>query len=148
MKQSRVGTFETNSSSSHALVISETADYNMTIIPNEADGSITIPAIDFDEAEEQVHFNDPLTKASYLVAGILEPYNEDVLGSSYLGGLMDLLLETIKEHTGARVVKYALGGDQGNVLDPGIFEEAFKSKDTLKRYLFNNGSSMIIHYKG
>jgi len=147
MKQSREGTFETNSSSSHSLAICEVPNFNQTIIPTEADNSITIPAIDFDEVEEREYY-DPLTKASYLVAGIKEPYNVEDHGTSRLDEMMDLLLEVIKEHTGARAVKYAEGGDQGNALDPSIFEAAFKDGETLKNYLFNSESAFILHYKG
>ena len=148
VRKTRIGTFETNSSRSHVLVIADSVNYNMTIIPNEVDKSITIPAIDFDEAEERKRYNDPMTKASYLAAGLVDTYNIDEYGATKLKEWLDLLHEVIKDHTGARVVLFSKDGEVGNALDPSLFEQAVKDKETLKNFLFNDGSYFEVQYHG
>ena len=147
MKQIRENTFETNSSSAHALVMGYgNVDYDWEITPS-ADGSITIPAIDFGELEAQKHYNDPLTKASYIALVLREEVIDNDILPSEEQDLLDEMTEVIKEMTGATEVHYAEGGDIGNPLNYDHLK-VFKDKESLKKFLFSTDSSFYIAYHG
>lgn len=123
----RKAVYETNGSSSHSIHIDESVELFDTIIPNE-DGIIHLNGGEFGWEVES--YNDAKTKAEYLTMCM---YDED-------NPLIDMLIDTIKEHTGAKEVKISFGGyvDQGN--EHGILSKSTTDKETLKNYLFNKKS--------
>ena len=129
MKQIRESTFETNSSSSHSLVIADTPNYNYTIVP-AADGIIIIHGDDYGWDDGGKHNNDSLSKARYCAQ---DQYNNQMA--------MDMLREVIMEHTGAKDVHFI--GQEDFYFDhqsQGTTSYAFESRETLKNFLFNSDS--------
>jgi hypothetical protein len=132
----RRGVFETNSSSTHSITISEGVlndEMLDTIIPNE-DGVITLTGGEFGwEVEE---YNDALTKANY--CAIDNAYDEEK---------MEMLNQVIEEQTGARLVVHEFDDNWGSpnwsYIDHqsrGTSDEAFESKEVLRQFIFNKNS--------
>jgi hypothetical protein len=129
----RQSVFETNSSSTHSISISDKSDF--TTIHPEGDGNIYLNGGEFGwEIEE---YTDPLTKANY--CAIDNASNEE---------RVEMLKRVIKEHTKANDViinantedyksKYHSYIDhQSN----GTSEDAFESEETLKNFIFRRDS--------
>lgn len=72
MKKKREGMFETNSSSTHSISISERCNLDQMLYP-DSEGTLVIRAAEFGWEEET--YNDAYTKASYLVTYL--NYNND-----------------------------------------------------------------------
>jgi len=125
MKNIRTNVFETNSSSSHSISISDSDGVLDTIAPDE-NGNIVLTGGEFGWAWEQI--NDPLTKANYCAVDV--QHNEEYL---------KMLVDVIKEHTGCNEVILDIGGyiDHESVGNSLI---GFKSYQALKNLLFNPNS--------
>lgn len=133
MKQIRNNVFETNSSSTHSLSIPEKIDETkLTSITPNSEGNIILEGGEFGwEIEE---YNDPLTKANYVVVDNL--YNEHRL---------EIIKDIIKEHTGCTdVIILAQNKDWDapyySYIDhesSGKTNELFESKEKLRNFIFS-----------
>jgi hypothetical protein len=126
----RLGVFETNSSSAHTITIAESVSGIYESLPVSDQGVIILEGGDF--CDEWEKFNDAITKANY-AAQFTENYEEYV----------PMLIDVIKEHTGADIVIVAPTG----YLDHDSTEvglDAFKSKETLKEFLFSPNSWLFL----
>jgi len=129
----RQSVFETNSSSTHSISISEKGDF-LTIHP-ESDGNIYLNGGEFGWEIEQ--YRDPLTKANY--CAVDNAGNEERI---------EMLKRVIKEHTKANEVIINANTEDWNskyhsYIDHqsnGTSEDAFESEETLKNFIFRRGS--------
>jgi hypothetical protein len=135
MKVIRQGVFETNSSSSHSISIAGGAASYTQSIGVHPDGSITLGEGEYGWGYER--FNDCASKADYC--------SIDTRGNPARREMLDKVL---KKHTGARKIIHKTDDDKdGGYIDHqsyGTSGEAFKSEETLKQFLFNPASGMII----
>lgn len=119
-KTTRQSTFETNSSSTHSISIS--SDTNLlTTIPHN--GTIILTGGEF--GWERAEYNDALTKANYCA-----------LDTRNFEEKRKMLVEVLKEHTGANEIVFQLEGYIDHQ-SHGTTEMAFKDKETLKLFIFN-----------
>lgn len=136
MKTIRRNCFETNSSSTHSLCISEEGKYS-SISLNE-DGNIILNGGKFGWGWDK--FNDPLTKANYCV-----------VDNQYNFNRIEFLKNVIKEQTGANEViidisdnynfpNYSYIDHEGH----GTTQELFSSEEKLKNFIFNENSWLYI----
>ena len=129
----RKGVFETNSSSSHSISIA-TADKQFVLDTSfmpEEDGVLRLYGGEF--GWEWNKINDSNTKANYCaVCAIDDDYKSD------------MLIEVLQEQTGAKDVEFAFNKEgYGNYIDHQSYDvplEAFKSKETLRNFIFNLNS--------
>jgi len=143
MKNIRHSVFETNSSSSHSLSISEDSDGVLdTIIPDDT-GSITLTGGEFGWGYES--YNDPMSKANYLA--VFADKNAD---------MTEMLIKVLKSHTGAKSIifdfstedynhiNYSYIDHQSSMNEGGDGLRAFKSMKVMKDFIFNPKSELII----
>jgi len=129
MKKIRQKVFETNSSSSHSISISDIDDglYD-TIIPNE-NGDIVLTGGEF--GWEWLKFNSALTKANYCaVDQATNPIHKQMLE------------EVLKKQTGCNEVLFNYE-ENGSYIDhdsTGTAGNAFVSKEVLRNFIFNKRS--------
>ena len=135
MKNIRNKVFETNSSSSHSISIyNATNGLYDTITPDE-DGIITLTGGKFNWEWEK--YNDALTKANY--AAVFAMGDQQ---------MTDMLVEVIKEHTGAKDVQILCSEDYKNPnhsyidhqsarSEGGDAGKAFDTPATLKNFIFH-----------
>lgn len=131
----RQSVFETNSSSSHSITISDTTELLDSITPDK-DGNIVLTGGQFGWEIED--YEDALSKANYCAV--------DVHGND---DYEQMLIDVIKEHTGAKNVifdfttDYSQDEDNYSYIDHqsyGTTHEAFSSNETLKAFIFNPNS--------
>jgi hypothetical protein len=125
IKNIRHNIFETNSSSSHSISISDSSDGILDTIVCDDNGVITIIGDGF--GREWAAYNDPITKASYCVSDQRD--NEAAL---------TILKEVIQEHTGCAIVNLVI--DSNSYVDhesAGNSNDAFVDRNTLKRFIFD-----------
>lgn len=126
----RTGVFETNSSSSHSISISSDSEHILdgtTLVP-DYNGIIKLRGGEF--GWEWERFFDAATKANYCAVGCK---NND--------SLTEMLIEVIKEQTGAEEVIVAIG--EHSYIDHDsteVYEPAFEDKETLRNFIFNKKS--------
>ena len=123
----RKGLFETNSSSSHSIVISEDTDGILDTITPDENGAITLIGGEF--GWEWLRYNDALTKANYCAVDCNNDQDR-----------LNRLAEVIKEHTGAREVIFELGKSYIDHESVGTTRDACIDKETLKNFIFNSKS--------
>lgn len=127
MKNTRYCVFETNSSSTHSIsVSSEVNGVYDTIVPEK--GTITLRGGSFGW-EQEIYFSS-LTKANYAAIDVYNNLEHE-----------KMLIEVIKEHTGAKKVIIDL--QPGSYIDhqsQGITRKLFKSKHLLKKWIFDTAS--------
>lgn len=135
----RQGIFESNSSSSHSIFISNTIKDGLmdTIVP-DSDGNIHIRGDEF--GWEQADYNDAYTKVSYLS---LDVTNMSQTRRDKINTLLNeeetplmMLTRIIKEQTGATSVTYDFDGYIDHQ-SHGTTEEAFRSDEALRNFIFN-----------
>lgn len=135
IKLVRHGVFETNSSSCHSLSIAHSGAL-VGLTPNE-DNEIVLTPGEFGWEVET--FQDPLTKIAYCWQD-----------TEHDSARREMLIEVVLEHTGASKLvmrqsnsRYFPDGyiDHESV---GTSREAFVDKTTLKNFLFNSHSELII----
>lgn len=125
----RKGVFETNSSSSHSVSIADTDKQfvvDMGIIPDKY-GVVTISGGEFGWDWEKI--NDAGTKANYCA-----------VYTSYKKSNREMLIDVIKEQTGA--LEVIIPEDCGYIDHQSnhTASEAFESKETLRNFIFNKNS--------
>lgn len=134
----RHGVFETNSSSTHSISLANTEKKFCTdSLPIDKDGSISIYPGEF--GWEQKRYYDAYTKASYALTYAFATSSKEIV----------MLQEVIQEHTGVKDVKlctsesgyYAFGNIDHQSIE--VCEEAFKSKEALRSFIFNPQSILI-----
>lgn len=127
MKNFRTSVFETNSSSTHSVSIyAATKGLYDTIPPNE-EGVIHLEGDDF--GWEWQSYNDSLIKANYAA-----------IFSRKSPVYRDMLIEVIKDHTGAKEVTFGEAGyidHQSDLSEGGDAIKAFDTPVTLKNFLFH-----------
>ena len=136
MKKIRHNVFETNSSSSHSISISSECNGILETLPVE-NGVVTISGGSFHR--EWARYNDSATKATYAYEFAKEA-SEDLLA---------MFVDVIKEHTGAKEVKFneeVYGGidHQSGPGEGGDAFNAFADKETLKNWIFNPFSWLFL----
>lgn len=147
MKVIRHGLFETNSSSTHSISISDKAGV-LDILPVEAGVCKVYPG-EFGWEEDTYH--GAVIKASYCLTHA-KSRPEYGLGDGERE--LQMLEEVIKENTGAEKVEFVPNDDgfhpwgyidhQSIECDGGAGEPAFASKESLKSFIFNPDSWLKI----
>lgn len=134
MKNIRHNVFETNSSSSHSISISSNDPPEFDTIYPDKDGKIILTGGEF--GWEYENYFDSLTKANYCA---IDCKNDSVMEQ--------MLIEVIKEHTGASevILKIDTDWNSGNYSyidhqSQGTSHDAFESKETLRRFIFDRNS--------
>jgi hypothetical protein len=132
MKQKiRTGVFESNSSSSHVLTLSDgTKEFFMdnSMVPDE-DGNISLSGGEFGWEWEK--YNDAWTKANYAAEYCKGRYPD-----------VDMLTEVIQEQTQCKKVIVSPTGYIDHQSDS-VCHPAFASKDDLRNFIFNKHSYLF-----
>lgn len=128
----RTGVFETNSSSQHSISIASGSEFivDTTSLVPDCDGNIKLRGGEF--GWEWERFPDAYTKANYCA-----------VGCQHNDSRVDMLIEVIKEQTGADEVIMAV--TDGSYIDHDsteVYEPAFESKETLRNFIFNKLSML------
>ena len=141
MKQIRHNTFETNSSSSHSITISNKGHFDSNALQvvkyyNGTHNCVVLTGEHFGwEVDE---YTDAQTKANYLATFVdtVELYKQD------MSKLKKQLIDCIKEVTGCESVVFDTDGADAYIdhQSEEVALAAFKDKDTLKHFIFNRGS--------
>ena len=135
----RHGVFETNSSSSHSIVVNDSNSENVldTIWQDEY-GVITLTGGQFGWGYD--HYNDALTKANYVA---IDTYNDPEK--------QNMLIEVIKEHTGCKevIIDISLDWSSNNTSyidhqSQGLSYDYLYSKNELKDFIFDSNYVLII----
>lgn len=126
----RKNIFETNSSSTHSITLSDEDNNDIlgTIVPDGA-GIIRLAGGSF--GWEWFKSNDPLDKANYCLVDCRSHPD-----------LINILVEVIKEHTGADAVDVSAILDKANYCyvdhqSQGTTLNLFENKNLLKNFIFN-----------
>ena len=127
----RKGVFETNSSSTHSIVISQETPHIYDTIHPDGNGAIQLTGGEFGWSWER--FDDAFTKACYCA---VDQENNGVN--------INMLKEVLMEHTGAKEVTLEFSTDYNHAhwsyvdhQSYGTSSEAFGSKEMLKDFIFN-----------
>lgn len=138
----RHGVFETNSSSSHSISISDTCDKYETLYPNE-DGVLVFEGGEYGWGYETYHSAEP--KANY-VATMSAMYGEGGEVNEYYDGstpLRDMLESVISEHTGITKFEYHL--KDAYIDHQSVDNKMFSwTKQEMKNFIFNPRSELDI----
>lgn len=135
MKKIRHNVFETNSSSSHSISLSDTTTY--TSITPDADGQIVLTGGEFGWGYES--YTDPLMKANYFAVDNFN--NKERLA---------MLERVVIEHTGASNVVYDFSldynGKNWSYIDHQSLgtTDVIKTEQDLKTFIFSRNSKLII----
>ena len=124
-KTIRKSTFETNSSSTHSISIDRDTSCLTSI---SHDGTITLEGGEFGWEREE--YTGALAKANYCALDTIDcPVQKQ------------MLIEVLKEHTGAKEIIFKLEGyiDHQSL---GTTESAFEDKETLRLFIFNPRSTL------
>lgn len=127
MKNIRYNIFETNSSSSHSISLSDISDGIMNTIKCNNKGIITLVGGDF--GWEYQKYNDPLTKANYCVT---DQYHRP--------DNIEILKEVIKDHTGCKKVNIELSTNAYiDHQSRGTTDDIFSlGKEAIRQFIFND----------
>lgn len=126
MRNIRTGVFETNSSSTHSISISENTDGILdTIVPTD-DGVIILSGGEYGWSWEK--FNDPLSKANYCALDLQKD-----------PASLTMLVDVIMQHTGAKKIVLSLDGYIDHQ-SSGTSESAVVNSEVLKNFIFNSQS--------
>ena len=146
MKKIRKGVFETNSSSTHSISLSNDKDLRYHI--KKANNKIVLDTIPEEDGvcyiypgafewEEQT-YNDAATKASYCLTWIKTYRNK----KEYL----DMLKRVIKRVNKSRIVKFVKQDNEyypwGNIdhQSDDVCEPVFRDEESLENFIFNSKS--------
>lgn len=142
MRTIRENVFETNSSSSHSISLSDPSISNdgmMDTIPLNGNGDIVLSGGEFGWQWEK--FSDALTKSNYCAVYAVLHRND----------LINQLIEVIKDQTGANNVILDISDDcsksNWSYIDHDSFDvaaAAFGSNDVLRRFIFNRKSILYL----
>jgi hypothetical protein len=126
----RTSVFETNSSSSHSISVAKgDMDFVMDTIYPDQDGVIKVFGQEFGWGWEK--FNDSMTKLAYVF--------QDQGGSHN-----DLIVEVVKEQTGALEVIFDEAGGYIDHDGCGTAGEVVRNKEDLRQFIFNKNSWLFI----
>lgn len=131
----RHGVFETNSSSTHSLVIDRNGDY--TSITPDDNNEIVIKPEDFGWQFEA--YQDPKDKLAYLFIYVREWVETETRKNVY----HNMITEMVKEHTGASRVYLASETDgyiDHQSVEDGQLEPYFRDPQLLKDFVFGRNS--------
>ena len=130
MEKVRRQVFETNSSSSHSISIADKNAWDYETIHPDEYGIITLGFGYFNFGYES--YNDAEIKANYCAIDVSHDFEK-----------FEMLKKVICEHTGA---KYVAMDDSGYIdhQSRGTSFPAFESEETLKEFIFNPMSQLII----
>jgi hypothetical protein len=134
----RKGMFETNSSSTHSIVLSYENKFTPDKLPI-TNGEIHIYPGEFGWGPDE--FTDAATKASYALTHVKDIECADSL---------EMLRKVIEEETGLTAFFYPLGREeyyQWGYIDHqsrGVGSEAFESERALRNFIFNPESILVI----
>ena len=129
----RKGVFETNSSSTHSIVISPETPHMYDTIHPDGNGEIWLNGGEFGWNWER--FDDAKTKANYCA---VDQFGNEVN--------MQMLMDVLKEHTGAKEIMFnfttnwdvdELNHSYVDHQSYGTSSKAFESKRKLKNFIFN-----------
>lgn len=137
MKTIRQNAFETNSSSTHSITINDKSGVFDSISP-DYDGVIRLTGGEFGWGWSK--HDDAVTKANYCAVAALDDEFKT-----------NLLIEVIKNHTGAKSVEIICSSDwdddNRSYIDHqscGVAERAFLNEDTLKNFIFDRKSVLFL----
>lgn len=135
--------FETNSSSTHSIVVSYTNDRLLDTLPLDVNGDVLLEGGEF--GWEYAVYRDALTKANYLALYTVQYYPNDV----NLAGenLVDLLVRVIKDQTQCNNVIFNFHNNAANYsyIDHQSIEDKnyhwlFNETDDVRAFIFNKDS--------
>lgn len=133
MKNIRRAVFETNSSSTHSISISNSSEGILETLGVDANGHIVLGTGEY--GWEWESFNSASDKADYCAI---------MVKSLLLEEEEKMLTEVIKEHTGAKEVIFDVCGYiDHQSLERDTLKDAFKSKESLKNFIFNKNSYLF-----
>ena len=134
MKQIRSNVFETNSSSSHSICVAWDKEGIIDTIAPDKDGVIVLSGGTFGR-ETEIYY-DAITKANYCAVD----YHDDPT-------MLQMLIEVIKEHTGASEVRLHITTDYRSAnfsyidhQSQGTCNNFLDDKESLKSFIFNPAS--------
>jgi hypothetical protein len=138
----RKNVFETNSSSSHSISISGSNKFE-PIVPDH-NGNIYISGGQFGWDEEE--YDDFYNKANYCA---VDKYTQNDADG------IDMLRKVIMQYTGAKKVVFYFDPENSTSINDynlpyidhqsiGTSDEAFESEETLKQFLFDSNSYLMI----
>ena len=142
-KQIRQNVFETNSSSTHSISISNVkSDDLMEIVTLDDENNIELSGGEFGWEIEK--YNDFNTKANYLAILI-------IMSDSEFGKYKEMFEDVIKTQTGCENIIYSMSDDYNSPnssyidhgSEQGIIEEACENSETLRQFLFNSNSWLL-----
>ena len=146
MQQIRANVFETNSSSSHSLVISEEGLLDLCPFSRHVMESGIIHIESSEYGWEVEYYNDVYSKLSYLFTDAMRGERNSVDFKEYSNEKLDLIKQAVKEHTGLECefrteddVYYPYGYiDHQSV---GLCEDVWdKGVEGVIQFVFNPGS--------
>jgi hypothetical protein len=130
MENIRQKLFESNSSSTHSVVIDSSSEVYRSITPDDK-GEITLDGGRF--GWEWRKYSDPLTKANYCAV-----YAKNVVQDERL---ISRLIGLIKSHTGASHVNIVIDDDSDiDHQSHDTAKDVFASDDSLKNFIFGRDS--------
>jgi hypothetical protein len=146
MKKTRTGVFETNSSSTHSIVIAEDKSFVLDLLPVEG-GVCRVYAGEFEWEERR--YNDAATKASYCLT-----YVKHIRDLTCATAYEAVLEAVIRKETGAQVVEFigiGMPDSEISAMDWGLIdhqssdvcEEAFLTEAALRAFIFNRNSTLL-----
>jgi len=124
----RKGCFETNSSSTHSIVVArDDQDFVMDTIYPDQDGLIVIPGEEYEFGWEWKKYNDAITKLAYALHDKVD---------------FDMLKEVVIEQTGAVDVIFDADSEYSNIdhQSVGTAKEVCIDKESTKNFIFNKNS--------
>lgn len=141
----RQNVFETNSSSTHSITISETymdgVFMDNSLIPNEM-GELIFNTGTF--GWEVCDYNDAHTKATYLAMYASKYWPKDKVGGQTLGSILKSVL---KKQTGAKRVAFDFEGYDTYIDHQSVenknFHWVFETPERIRQFIFNPKS--VLH---
>lgn len=141
MQTIRTSMFETNSSSSHSITMNAQFSPIDTIFPT--DGKIIIDGY-FEFQDEGDSWNDPISKIVYFY---LDNIDEDFdTGKTLQTEKTKLLIECIKEHTGAKEVEFNF--DKNSYADDYGVTGFLNTKEQIINFIFNPECCVTVDIEG
>lgn len=145
MKVMREGVFETNSSSTHSICISDKQAV-LDTLPIDENGVLNVYPDEFGWGVED--YNNAPMKAAYCLTWLKADGYENVCPRK---NDEELFVKVLKDVTGAKTVRFIPASDGDfypyGYIDhqsDGVCAEAFKDYDTLKNFIFNPESVLYI----
>lgn len=141
VEQIRQGVFETNSSSSHSLVIDGNSTDFDTIVPDD-DGLLHFELNEFEFGWGYEKYTDPWTKAVYCLIDIACIKDPNARTKYY-----EMFYRVVREHTGAEHVTWDNEATNSYIDHQSVGTaraEAFFNSNTLKNFIFGKESYLVI----